>query len=178
MYWLQRPPYLRRAGAVLLVAVALVWDLSSGTTEPYPVAARSIAAGSPISPADIEWIALPAAHLPIPELSEAMAAVDIPAGDPISRSVVAGPVTVPEGWWVLPVVVGTLAVPGDEVLLVIADPPITVIGLVLSSQVGDPYDLEHTPAAVAVPPDSAPLIAAAQDQGLLVTAVRPAATGG
>jgi hypothetical protein len=59
------------------------------------------------------------------------------------------------------------------VLLVVTDPPLTVGGIVVSTQRGDPYSLDYRPALVAVPGEVAPVIAAAGRAGLLVTAVRP-----
>lgn len=178
MYWLQRPGYARRIGAIALIVTALAWDLSEGATAPYPIAARSIAAGDDLTAEDVGWVDLPSSVLPTPNLEGATAAVDIHAGEALTSALLSGPVEPPQGWWVLPIVVGTLAVPGDEALLVVADPPTTVVGLVLEPQVGDPYDLDHRPAAVAVPPQSAPVIAAAQQQGLLITAVRPSGIEG
>ena len=49
MYWLQPPPYLRRAGAVLLILGALAWDIRSEATEPFPTAAHPIVAGAKIT---------------------------------------------------------------------------------------------------------------------------------
>jgi hypothetical protein len=58
-------------------------------------------------------------------------------------------------------------------MLVITDPPLTIGGIVVSTQRGDPYSLDYRPALVAVPGNVAPLIAAADRAGSLVTATRP-----
>jgi hypothetical protein len=79
----------------------------------------------------------------------------------------------PEGWWEVPVAVGAHAAPGDEVLLVVLDPPLTVRGLVVSAQQGDAYSLGYRPAVVAVPEEAAALVAAAAAAGALVAAVAP-----
>jgi hypothetical protein len=173
MYWLQRPPYLRRAAAVALVAAAFAWDLRGSSTEVHPFAARAIAAGSPIDQADLTWRRIPEGSFDVPELTGRVAAVDLAAGDPISGSVLAPPTSVPAGWWAVPVDVGAHAVTGEPVLLVVTDPPLTVGGIVVSTQRGDPYSLDYRPALVAVPGEVAPVIAAAGRAGLLVTAVRP-----
>ena len=81
-------------------------------------------------------------------------------------------VEVPPSWWTVPIDVGTLAVPGDEVLLVLADPPINVSGIVVSAQSGDAFSLAFRPAAVAVPSEAAALVAAAEREGVLITAIR------
>jgi hypothetical protein len=82
-------------------------------------------------------------------------------------------VAAPEGWWGLPLAVGTHAAAGDAVTLVSTDPPAVVPGLVLRSQRGDPYALDHRPAVVAVPGESAVLVATAAARSALVAAVRP-----
>ncbi len=173
MYWLQPPPYLRRVGAGLLILGAVVWDLRGGATTPYPVAARAITSGTPITDADVRWVPLPAGAVPPPALGGAVAAIDIAAGDPISRSALAPTVVVPDGWWAVPVEVGVGAGAGDTVLLVVTDPPLTVPGLVIHPQTGDRLSLDHQPALVAVPGEAAAIVAAAERSGLLVAAVRP-----
>ncbi len=100
---LSRPPYARWLAVIVLVAVALMWDLSRRATEPYPVAATSIAAGSLIGDGAVRWVDLPAGALPAPPLDGGRAAVDIRPGDPITPSVVTGADVVPDGWWAVPV---------------------------------------------------------------------------
>ena len=69
--------------------------------------------------------------------------------------------------------VGAHAAAGDEVLLVVTDPPLTVRGVVVSAQQGDAYSLDYRPAVVAVPEESAAVVAAAAAAGTLVAAVAP-----
>jgi len=173
VYWLQPPPYIRRVGAILLIVTALAWDIRTAATEPFPTAARPITAGSRITDDAIAWIDLPQDRLPAPELSDATAARDIGTGEPLTPSLLVDSVTAPTDWWTVPIEIGTLSAPGDEVMLVIADPPLTTLGLVITAQKGDPFTLDYRPAAVAVPPGAAPVIAAAEREGLLITAVRP-----
>ncbi len=173
MYWLQPPPYLRRVAAVLLLVAAFMWDVRSAATEPFPTAAHTIAAGSRITEDAVVWIELPQDRLPSPDLSDAIAARDIATGEPLTSSLLVGSVVAPTDWWTVPIEIGTLSAPGDDVMLVVVDPPLTALGVVITSQTGDPYTLDYRPAAVAVPPDAAPVIAAAEREGLLVTAVRP-----
>jgi hypothetical protein len=173
MYWLQRPPYLRRAAAALLVLAAIAWDLRGSTTEAHPFAARPIAAGSSFGADDVSWQRLPVGSFPIPDLDGKVAAVDLAAGEPITTSVLGGDLVVPDGWWAVPVDIGPHGVPGDDVLLVITDPPLTISGIVIDPQRGDTYSLDYRPALIAVPGQMAPVVAAADHAGLLVTAVRP-----
>lgn len=173
MYWLQPPPYLRWAAAALLVIAAAVWDLRGSATTPHPFAAGPITAGTALTADDVTWRPLPADAFPPPDLDGATAAVDLAAGDPITAAVLTTTVAIPDDWWAVPIAVGTHALPGEAVLLVIIDPPITVPGIVVSAQQGDRFSLDHRPAVVAVPGESAALIAAAEAAGLVVTAVRP-----
>jgi hypothetical protein len=173
VYWLQPPPYLRRAAAVALVLGALLWDLRSATTQPHPFAAAPILAGSAFVGDVVDWRPLPAGAFRIPDLAAGVAAVDLAEGEPITGAVVADPVTAPDGWWAVPVDVPSRAGPGTPVLLVVTDPPLTIPGVVVSAQRGDRFSVDHTPAIVAVPGEMAPIVAAAERAGLLVTATRP-----
>lgn len=157
----------------MLVVGAVFWDLRGSATEAYPFAARPIAAGTLLTAGDVTWRRLPEGTYVVPELTVAIAAVDIAAGDPISAATLAGPVAVPDGWWAIALDVSAHAGVGDEVLLVVIDPPLTLPGIVIEPQVGDATSLDHRPALVAVPGSQAPLVAAAEASGLLVTAVRP-----
>lgn len=178
MYWLQRPPYLRWAAAVLLLAGAALWDLRGDPTVLHPYLARDVAAGAPIAAADLEWREIPAGVAAAPDLSAPVAAVDLRAGEPLVAAVLQGPVVVPDGWWGVPVQVGAAARAGDHVLLVVTDPMTAVAGIVVTPQRGDPYSLDFRPASVAVPAEAAPLVAAASARGMLVAAVRPGASPG
>lgn len=173
MYWLPRPPYLRWAGAALLLLGALAWDLRGPALEMRPFAARELAAGEAVDASAVEWREVPAGLLPSTDLSGAVAAVDVAAGDPLVAALLGRRVVVPNGWWEVPVAVGTHAVPGDAVMLVIPDPPATVEGLVVSAQQGDAYSLNYRPAVVAVPAQAAALVASAAAEGSLVAAVAP-----
>ncbi len=55
MYWLQRPPYLRWAAAVILVAGAAAWDISGDPLSLHPYLLADVAAGAAITDADVEW---------------------------------------------------------------------------------------------------------------------------
>lgn len=177
MYWLQPPPYFRRIAAVLLILAALAWDVRSAATDPFPTAAVPITAGTRITDEVVTWVDLPRGRLRAPDLSDATAVRDIDAGEPLTTSLLVGPISAPPDWWTVPIEIGSLSTPGDEVMLVITEPPLTALGVVITTQRGDPYTLDYRPAAVAVPPGVAPVIAAAEREGLLITAVRPSAGG-
>jgi len=173
VFWLQPPPYARRAAAVALVLVALLWDLRGSATASYPFSASAIEAGAAFTDSNVEWRQLPEGSFPAPDLSGGSAAVPIGPGEPITASLVTGSVSVPEGWWAVPVDLASRAVPGTSVLLVVVEPPMTIPGIVVAAQRGDRYAVDHTPALVAVPGEMAPLVAAAERAGMLVTATRP-----
>ena len=175
MYWLQPPPYARWAAATLLVLGALWWDLRAPPTAQHPFAARAIASGQPIADGDIRWDRLPRDTFPVPNLEGAVTAVAIAPGEPITAAMLAPDALVPEDWWAVPIDIGAPTSPGDTVMLVVLDPPLSVPGIVVEPQRGDSFSLDHRPALVAVPGDAAAVIAAAESAGLLVAAVRPGA---
>ena len=158
----------------MLLLAAIAWDLNSSAVEPFPTAAVTIAAGTPITDELITWIDLPQGRIPRPDLADSTAARDIGAGELLTTPVLAGSFVAPHGWWTVSIEIGALAIPGDEVLLVVDDPPLTTTGLVITPQSGDPYSMAYRPAAVAVAPDLAPVVAAAERADRLITAVRAA----
>lgn len=170
MYWLQRPPYLRWAAAALLIVGAGWWDLRSSATTQYPFAATEILQGTELDAQAIEWRSV--RGFPEPPDPRGVAAVDIPAGQPLTAAVLGSHVVVPDGWWIVPLDVPG-ALPGDEVLVVITDPQLSVPGMVVALQRGDRFSLDHRPATVAVPGDMAPVVAAASQAGYVVTVVKP-----
>jgi hypothetical protein len=108
-----------------------------------------------------------------PSLDGVVAAVDVAAGEPITAGLLSAPTVVPDGWVTLPVDVGAPAPPGAEVLLIVVDPPGSVPGILVRSQVGDPYSLDFSPAMVAVPEDRAVAVAAASARGQVIAAIVP-----
>ena len=101
------------------------------------------------------------------------AAIDLPAGVPLLSGLVAPDVTVPEGWWSVPIDGAGHAAPGDSVMLVSADPPLRFIGLVVASGQGDRYSGDYRPTLVALPEEEAALVSAASGLGTLIVAVQP-----
>jgi hypothetical protein len=109
----------------------------------------------------------------VPNLEGAVIAVDLAAGEPITGAVLAPPASIPDSWWAVSLDVGTHALPGEGVLLMVVDPPATIAGIVVASQRGSRVSLDYRPALVAVPAAAAPMVVAAAESGLLVTAVKP-----
>lgn len=73
----------------------------------------------------------------------------------------------------MPIEIRTLSAPGVKVMLVIVESQLAARGLVIASQTGDPFTLDYRPVAVAVPPDSPPVITVAEREGNLVAAGKP-----
>jgi len=157
----------------MLIAGAMAWDLRGSPTESHPFLVTAVGAGSPIPPEAVAWQPIPAGLLRPPDPAATVAAVDLQPGDPLTASVVTEAVAVPDGWWAVPMSLGRHADPGDEVMLVLIDPPITIGGVVLESESGDRYSLDFSPAVVAVPGESAALAAAASAEGRMIAVVRP-----
>ena len=167
MFWLTRPPYLRWAAAAAVVLVALLWDLRNEAKMPYPFAASSIAAGTPIAESMVEWRKLPEGAMALPDLSDPVAVRDLPAGEPIVPSAVSGAPVIPDGWWSIPVPLSQGAVPGSRVRLIDALSGLEVDGVVVSTGTDDLMSLD-TSGLVAVPPDTAAAIAISAAEGALV----------
>ena len=167
MFWLTRPPYLRWAAAAAVVLAALLWDLRDEAEAPYPFAVSAIAAGTPITESMVEWRNLPEGALAFPDLSDPVAARDLPAGEPIVPSAVSGAPIVPDGWWSVPVPLSQGAVPGSQVRLIDALSGLEVDGFVVAAGSDDLMSVD-TSGLVAVPPDAAAAIAIAAAEGSLV----------
>lgn len=175
MLWLTPPPYLRWAAAILLVVGAFAWDLHGRRTEPRPFAAETIPAGAPIGAESVTWRDVPVGLLPEVGLDAAVAAVDVASGSPLIPAVLRPPITVPDGWWAVPVPLAPGVGAGEEVLLLLLDPPGAVEGVVIEPA-DDAGGVEPT-GLVAVPAERAGDVAAAAAYSALVVAVRPAGSG-
>ncbi|NIV57918.1 MAG: hypothetical protein GWN48_21330, partial [Actinobacteria bacterium] len=161
----------RRVAAALLVMAALVWDLGGSATVAYPFTATPAARGRPV---EVEYRQVPEGLFP-PGADTGTAVVDLPAGVPLLPYLVGTGVTVPDGWWTVPIEGAAHAASGDRVMLVSADPPLRFIGLVVSAGRGDRYSGDYRPALVALPEEEAALASAASSLGGLVVAVQPGA---
>jgi hypothetical protein len=172
VFWLTRPPYLRWAAAALLLIAALAWDLRGRSGEPYPFAARSIAAGTVIEEADVEWRTVPAGVLAIPDLSTPIAARAIPEGEPILPSAVDAEAGTPAGWWAVPVALPAAAGVGSRVRLIATDTRVESEGIVVATGSSDLLSISDA-GLVAVPPERATAIATAAIAGTLIVLVEP-----
>ena len=167
VFWLTRPPYLRWAAAAAVVVFAFLWDLRGSSDMLYPFASNAIAAGAPITETVVDWRRVPEGTMPLPDLSSPVAARDLPAGEPIVPSAVAGATTIPDGWWSVPVTLPAAAVPGTTARLIDAASGFEIDGVVVAPGSDDLMSFDDS-GLVAVPPDAASLIAIAAREGTLV----------
>ena len=164
MYWLARPPYLRRAGAVMIVVVAVWFEVAPDATVLHPFAKSDLAAGTAVTPTHFEQRPVPPGVLP--EVSpEGVLTVAVASGEPLVPAMVRRIPVVPEGWWALDVPVPAGVGAGTEVRLLVdqAESARVVVGLIVRIQESDSF--EGNLALVAVPEADAAAAASAVAQG-------------
>lgn len=171
MLVLARPPYLRWFAAAALIGGAIVWELSEAATQPAPFAAHSISRGELIEDGSIEWRQVPVALYRSIDPTGATAVTRIVAGDPITQSSVTDGVVVPLDWWTVAADIPRGAVRGSEVRVVLAD-GFGVTGLVVEPSSEDSLGISSA-GLLAVPAESADLVALAASVGELVVLFEP-----
>lgn len=171
MFWLARPPYFRRALAVVILAMAVAWELRPVPTDLRPYMVRDVTAGEKVLEDDIEWRRVPAGFLPEHASPSGFFLVDLERGTPLISSVVDEAKALPEGWWSLevPVPEGTSA--GIEVRLVVdvRAAPRVIPGFVV--RLLGANSLEGNTALVAIPEAEVGAAAAALADGSLRTLI-------
>lgn len=168
---LSKPPYLRWAGAVALVAAAFAWDMSARATEQIPFAARGIERGEAIDMDSVEWRSVPVGLLTRPELQSATAAVSISRGEPISPSVLSFATGVPAGWWTVALDLPPAVLPGTGVRIVLGGGE-GVTGIVVEPSREDSFGLRSA-GLVAVPSQAADAVGLAAGAGQIVLLFEP-----
>jgi hypothetical protein len=108
----------------------------------------------------------------LPDLSDPVAARDVPAGEPIVPSAVSDAATIPEGWWSVPVPLPATALRGARVRLVDAVSGVETDGIVVAVASDDLMSFDES-GMTAVPPEAATLIAIAAREGNLVVLLEP-----
>ena len=175
MFWLTRPPYLRRAAALAVLIVAVWLELAPTPTVFHPFARTALAAGHALDGDDFEMRPIPSGIFPPAEVKGVLTA-PLRAGDPLTASMVGDIPQIPAGWWGLDVPVPAGVTNGSEVRLMIndGDLPRMVPGMVVRHQQSDDFD--GPMALVAIPEGEAAVTAAAVNQGnveVLVGSVAP-----
>lgn len=171
MFWLSRPPYLRRALAVLILVAALAWELRPTPTELRPFIANEVEAGDAVTGDVLDWREVPVGLLPDLVDPTGTFVAEFAAGTPLVEGMFNSEPELPTGWWAIevPVPAGTSA--GTEVRLVVdvrLDPRV-VPGLVIRLTGEDTID--GLRALVAVPEADVGAAAAALADGSLRTLV-------
>jgi hypothetical protein len=163
MYWMARPPYLRRAGAVLVVVIAIWFEIAPDPSVLHPFAHSDMAAGTEVTPSDFDQRPIPPGVLPEVH-PDGVLTINIASGDPLVPAMVSQAPVVPAGWWALDVPVPAGVGAGTEVrLLVQEEATRVVVGLIVRIQESDSF--EGNVALVAVPEADAAAAAAAVAQG-------------
>lgn len=177
VYWFARPPYLRQAAAVLLVLVAAWIDLRPTDMVPYPFAAVDLPAGTVIDERSIEWRDVPRGIMPSAPSVDGTLRYPIKRGEPVSDSLIAeqGP-TIPDGWWALSTTLPGTVVVGQTVQLVVTGAmPRAFPGIVIEPPPpAGALDYEDPEGLVAVPGESATVVAAAMAEGTVSVLLGPA----
>ncbi len=170
MWWLQPIAWFRWSIAGLVVVAVIVVELGEPPTIAYPFAADAIEAGVAADEASIEWREVPEGLLPHAQLAGSVR-TDIDAGSPITPDRLTATSTVPADWWVIELPVGRTATVGAEIRIVVLDPRTTVTGVLTGLPEPDPFGGDLL-GAVAIPPDSADLVARAAANDAVVTMAR------
>jgi hypothetical protein len=179
VYWFSRPPYLRWAGAVLLIVAAAWVDLRPAATTPYPFARADLASGTAIDAGSVEWRQVPVGLLPADPPLDGTVRYAVAAGEPLLPSLVAaGRPEVPEGWWALSTTLPEDVVAGQALQLVVTGfgvaPRAFPAIVVEPPPPHDPLGYDDPVGLVAVPGDSAATVAAAAADGEMSVLIGPA----
>ncbi len=161
---------MRWSVAALVIVIVVGAELGGPSTVAYPFAGEAIAAGAEITAASIEWKDVPDGLLPATELT-GTTRLEIAAGSPITPDRLAMTPMVPANWWIIELPVGRTASVGREIRVVVLDPVVTITGVLASLPEPDPFGGELL-GAVAVPPESADVIARAAARDAVVTMAR------
>ena len=169
MYWFARPPWIRWVLSAMLVTAAFGIELTGPATEARWFAKTDISAGEQLAPSLFEFKDVSAGSL-ADVRPTGFARVAIDEGDPLTASLMStDPLATPAGWWNIEMAVPQHLTVGQPVLLVIlnADTEPTVVdGIVVSvSTTNDPFSQQATMGIIAVPPEDAAIVAAANQSG-------------
>ena len=171
MFWLSRPPYLRRTAAVFIFLAAVVWEIRPVPHDSRAFIKTDVQAGDSLSPDVLEWREVPVGVLP--ELAEpsGIFVANFAAGTPLLQSMLAAEPAMPSGWWGIEVPVPGGTSVGTDVRLVVDVrlEPKVIPGLVIRI-VGED-SLTGLTALVAVPEAEVGAAAAALADGSLRTLV-------
>jgi hypothetical protein len=171
VFWLSRPPYLRRTAAVLIFVAAVAWEVRPVPHDRRAFIAVDVQAGESVAEGVLEWREVPVGVLP--ELAEpnGVFVADFVTGTPLVAAMLAAEPAMPAGWWGVEVPVPNGTSVGTEVRLVVDVrlEPKVIPGLVIRI-VGED-SLAGLTALVAIPEGEVGAAAAALADGSLRTLV-------
>jgi len=168
---LARPPYLRWIVAVLIVVVAILWELTDRATEPVPFASVSIRRGEAITEDHIEWREVQIGTVEPADLADARALVDIQRGAPLTASIAGVRPPIPAGWWSVPADLPP-GVPAGSVVRLTTSDGSSVDGVISVAASTDQFGIS-VPGAVAVSEAAVDAVASAAASGSLLVVVAP-----
>jgi len=174
--WLERPPILRWAGALLLVIVAAWAEFAPTPATTMAFLSADVTAGTPITEDLIERRPVTSPGFATVE-PEGVAAADLDAGDPLVASMIAA-TTIPDGWLLMAATLPHHARPGTPATGVIlpeggAGEPTQFPALVIESGSADPFG--EATGTLAVPAEWLGRAAAAVGAGRLMVGVEASA---
>ncbi len=169
MYWYARPPWIRWVLSGLLVAAAFGIELTGPVTVERWFARADISAGQQLEPGLFELKDVLAGSL-ANVAPTGFALVAIASGDPLTASTISPRSRIaPTGWWSIEMTVPQHLTAGQPVLLVILNSeaePTVVDGIAVSVGTNnDPFTQQTAIGIIAVPPEDAAIVAAANQGG-------------
>ena len=169
MLWFEPFPLGRWALVILVALVAAYVEFRPDPTVDQAFAIVAIEPGDTLDETNTEMRPVPSGLIETAEQG-AVASRPVDAGDPVLASdVVEASSTIPHGWWVVGVELPQGARSGDRVRLVVLDDGSEVEGVVAHAGSEDPFDAAD--GGVAVPSDSASIVAKAASDGRLAVLI-------
>ncbi|HEY7584032.1 MAG TPA: SAF domain-containing protein [Acidimicrobiia bacterium] len=171
MFWLARPPYVRRTLAALILILAVGWELRPTPTELRAYLARDVTAGEEVSDEVLDWQRVPIGILPEYAAPTGLFLVDVKRGMPLVPSLLGQASPLPEGWWSLEVPIPEGTATGVDVRLVVdvRSAPKIIPGIVV--RLLEANSIDGARALVAIPEAEVGAAAAALADGSLRTLV-------
>lgn len=174
--WFAPRPYLKWAGAAVIVGVSWFIQVMPSPVTLHPFAGMDIPAGAKLSEDLFEYREIPEGLLPAAAV-HGILAVPLSRGDPLTPAVLAGAeAVVPEGWWAVELETPPGLLPGSQVLLVAGSDGLSPAGEPIPGMVIRPAADGREPgkrALIAVPGEELARVSVASAYGTLTVAVAP-----
>ncbi len=172
VFWMSRPPYLRRIAAVAVVVVAVAIEFRPATTERLPIASADLPAGATVTAADVEWADVSKGAIEPAALPATLARM-VPEGAPISAADIgSGTVDVPTGWLQIELEVPAATQTGATVVAVMSPSRLDRPATGVVTQAPEAAGFDALTALVAFSPSDAVAIAQAVAEGTVTVLLR------